>query len=328
MVERVLEADGITKEMIQAQQQRLGLLQRLMGASDEAIAEIAAKEDATLDGDFYNILNRLIETAMVSGDQPSAQRLSDLQRKLLPLTKAGRQILEQSQEVEAAVRSLQGAGQGLTREKLLDMVIKAPSEIQLSVFASMARPGMDYEFFRMLSERIDRARGEERERLTQLRERLLEMTRAIDQQVEARSQRARQNLSTLLQAGDVKEAMLNNLPVVDEFFVHILEEETEAARKQADLDRIAKLNQIREVIEQASAPPAELALIEELLGAADESALQKMIEEHKADLTPEFMEVLTSLAARPQSEQEAELAARIQAVYRAALRQSMQSNLM
>ncbi len=326
MIERVLEGDGITKEMIQAQQKRLGLLQQLMGASDETVAEIAAKEDAILDGDFYNILNRLVETAMANGDEAAAQRLNELQQKLLPLTTTGRQIMEQSKEVEVAIRSLQEVGKNLTREKLLELVIGAPNDTQLSVMVSLARPGMDYAFFQMLSERIDHAEGDERARLTERRERLLEFTQAIDQQMEARSMRARQILDALLQSGNPKDALMQNLPVVDEFFLHVFDEEMERARKAADLEKISKLQQMQEVLEQASTPPPELALIEEFLQAEDGNALQQMMEAHRAEITPEFMELLTSLVTRSQEEQEPELVERIQAIYQMALRMSMQAN--
>lgn len=326
MVERVLEADGITKEMIQAQQKRLALLQQLMDASDEVVAETAAKEDETLDGDFFNILNRLVETAMVNGDEASARRLSELQQKLLPLTTTGRQIMEQSQEVEAAIRTLQEAGKNLTREKLLELVLGAPNETQLSVMVSLARPGMDYTFFQLLSERIDAAQGEERERLAERRERLLEFTRVIDQQMEARSLRAHQILDALLQSANPQEALIQNLPAVDEFFLHALDDEMEKARKAADLEKIGKLQQMQDVLEQASAPPPELALIEEFLHAEDEATLQQMMESHRAEITPEFLDLLTSLVARPQEEQDPELMARIQTVYQTALRISMQAN--
>src|SRR5512136_2920498 len=46
MIERILAADGITKEMIQAQQERMNLLQRLINASDESIVEATKKDDA------------------------------------------------------------------------------------------------------------------------------------------------------------------------------------------------------------------------------------------------------------------------------------------
>ena len=118
MVERILAADGITKEMIQAQQERMNLLQRLINASDESIAEMTSKDDALFDSDFFNLLNRLIEASSVNGDQESAKRLGELQKKLLAQTTFGKQIQEQSKDVEAAIQALQSAGKSLTREKL------------------------------------------------------------------------------------------------------------------------------------------------------------------------------------------------------------------
>ncbi|HEX9091339.1 MAG TPA: CpXC domain-containing protein [Anaerolineales bacterium] len=328
MVERILTADGITREMIQAQQDRMSLLQRLMNASDEAIDEITAKEDGLIDSDFYNLLNRLIETAAVNGDQESAKRLGDLQKKLLPKTTFGRQIQEQSKDVEAAIQALQSEGKSLTREKLLELVIKAPNETQLSVLASLARPGMDYEFFRLLSERIDRARTEGRERLIKLRDLLLEMTRAIDKQMEERLGQAKKILSTILQAKDIRETMAQNLSLVDEFFVQAFNGEMELARKAGDLEKISKLKQVEEVVDTASAPPPEVALIQELLDVANSEAdLQKKLEDHKPEITSEFMDILSNLLVRTESSDDAELKARLNKVFSTALRMSMSANL-
>lgn len=328
MVERILAADGITKEMIQAQQDRMNLLQRLMNAPDETIDEIAVKEDALIDGDFYNLLNRLIEAAVANGDQESAKRLGELQKKLLPKTTFGRQIQEQSKDVEAAIQALQSEGKSLTREKLLELVIKAPNETQLSVLASLARPGMDYEFFRLLSEKIDRARGDGRERLIKLRDQLLEMTTAIDKQVEARLAQARKTISTILQTKDIKETMAQNLSLVDEFFVQAFNEEMEAARKVGDLEKISKLKQVEEVVDKASAPPPEVALIQELLDVANsESDLLKKLEEHKTEITPEFMDILSNLLVRTESGEDAELKERLNKIFSMALRLTMSANL-
>jgi hypothetical protein len=328
MVERILEADGITKEMIQAQKDRQILLERLINASDDTINEIATQEDKLLDSDFFNLLNRLIETAAISGDQESAKRLGDLQKKLLANTTFGKQVQEQSKDVEAAIQTLQSAGKSLTREKLLDMVIKAPNDTQLSVMASLARPGMDYEFFRLLSEKIDRARAEGRERLIKLRDQLLELTRAIDKQMEERLQQGRKNLNTILQAADVKNAMTQNLAVVDEFFVQVFNEEMEAARKVGDLEKISKLKQVEEVVDQANTPPPEVAIIQELLEAADsDDELNKKLDEHKAEITPELMEILSNLLARADSGEDAELKTRMTKVFGAAIRRTMAANL-
>jgi len=328
MIERILAADGITKEMIQAQQDRMNLLQRLVNASDETIAEITAKEDTHFDSDFFNLLNRLIEASAVNGDQESAKRLGDIQKKLLAKTTFGQQIQEQSKDVEAAIQALQSAGKSLTREKLLEMVIKAPNETQLSVLASLGRPGMDYEFFRLLSDRIDRARADGRERLIKLRDQLLELTRAIDKQMEERLSQARKNLSTIVQAKDIKETMTQNLSLVDEFFVQSFNEEMEAARKAGDLEKISKLKQVEEVVDKASTPPPEVALIQELLEAAtSDDELNKKLEAHKTEITPEFMDILSSLLVRTESGEDAELKARMNKVFSSALRITMSANL-
>ena len=328
LVERILAADGITKEMIQAQQERMNLLQRLMNASDENIDEIVTKDDTLFDSDFYNLLNRLIEASAASGDQESATRLGDLQKKLLPKTTFGRQIQEQSKDVEAAIQTLQAAGKSLTREKLLEIVIKAPNETQLSVLVSLGRPGMDYEFFTMLSERIDRARGDGRERLIKLRDQLLEMTRAIDKQMEERLLQVKKNLSTIMQSNDIKQTMIQNLSLVDEFFVQGFNEEMETARKAGDLEKISKLKQIEEVVEKASAPPPEVALVQELIEVADsETELIIKLNEHKAEITPEFMDILSNLLVRTESGDDAELKARLNKVFSAALRITMSANL-
>ena len=328
LMERVLAADGITKEMIQAQQDRMNLLQRLMNASDENFDEIVSKEDASIDSDFYNLLNRLIEASAVNGDQESAKRLGELQKKLLPKTTFGHQIQEQSKDVEAAIKALQSAGNSLTREKLLEMVITAPNETQLSVLASLGRPGMDYEFFSMLSERIDRARGDGRERLIKLRDQLLEMTRLVDKQMEERVLQSKKNLTAILQAKDIAETMIQNISLVDEFFVQVFNEEMEAARKTSDLEKINKLKQVEEVVDKASAPPPEVALIQEFLEAASsESNLLNKLEQHKAEITPEFMDILSNLLVRTESGDDAELKTRLNKVFSAALRISMSANL-
>ncbi len=328
MVERILSVDGITKEMIQAQQERMNLLQKLVNASDESITEITAKDDALFDSDFFNLLNRLIEASAVNGDQESAKRLNEVQKKLLGSTTFGKQVQEQSKDVEAAIQALQSAGKSLTREKLLEMVTKAPNETQLSVLVSLGRPGMDYEFFKLLSEKIERARGDGRDRLITLRDQLLEMTRAIDKQMEERVLQSRKNLNAILQSKDIQGTMAQNLALVDEFFVQIFNEEMEAARKAGDLEKISKLKQVEEVVDKASAPPPEVALIQEFLEAAESDLeLTKKLEEHKIEITPEFMEILSSLLVRTDSGEDAELKSRMNKVFSAALRLTMTENL-
>ena len=327
MVERILEADGITHEMIEAQQQRLNLLQRLLDVSDDSLADVAEQEDDLLDAEFFLLLNSLLEASMLGNDQESAQRLGDLQQKLMPITTFGQQVQEQTKEVEAAVESLREAGEELTREKLLDLVITAPNETRLNALVSLARPGMDYEFFSMLSDRIDRARGDGRTRLIELREHLLEMTQAVDQQMEARANQAQLLLNSLLQAENIEEAMLQSLPAIDEFFIHELDAVLEMARKEGDLEKSAKLKRMQDILEQASAAPPGVELIQNLVDAPDDEERRKLIVANQDEITPEFLETLSNIVAQVDASDDQELAARVKDVYKLVLRFSMEANL-
>jgi hypothetical protein len=327
MIERVLEADGITREMIQAQQNRLNLIQRLMGLSEEAVEQAAKEEDELMDTEFFSILNRLVESAMMAGDEASARALADLQKQLLPLTTAGRKLEAQNREVQEAIRDLQELGDDLTREKLLDMLINAQSDMRVSVLTSLARPALDYEFFQLLTEKIDQAKGSGRERLTQLREQLLEMTREIDRQIESRMQRSREFLNQLIQEEDIAAATEQNLGAIDEAFLQVLNSEMADARQKGDLDKIQKLGQVVQVIQQASAPPPEIEMIEELMEVEDDQARQEWLENNREKVTPEFVDTLTNLVGQSGDGRDKELADRLQEVYRSVLRFSMKSNL-
>ena len=298
LVERILEGDGITKEIIQEQQKRLQLLQRMVDAPDDVLAEVAKKEDKLIDADFFQLISRLAEVAVASGDRDSAARLNDLQKKLIPLTTFGHEIQAQSKEVEAAMQSLQALGQNLTREKLLELFLEAPTDLRLNVLVSMTRQGLDYTFFQMMTEQIEAAQGEKRQKLLSLRERLLDLTRQIDQEMEKRAGQARQVVDALTKAEDVTEATRENLGAVDDFFVRALNEAMEGARKTGDRDKIGRLQKIADVLQEASAPPEEYALIEELVNTENEGELKAKLEANKEQVTPEFLEAVSTLVLR------------------------------
>ena len=328
LVERVLEGDGITREMIQAQQQRLSLLQRLASVADEAARiEIIKQEDALLDQDFFMLLSRLGETALASGDRESAHQLAELQKSLISNSTYGRQLQTQSKEIETALADLQSAGKDLTREKMLELVIHAPNETRLSALVGLARPLLDYAFFQLLSERIDRARADGRARLVDLRAQLLEMTQEIDKQVEAQHKQIRQLINAILQAPNMEEALSKALPAVDEVFEQEIESMLQESRDQGDLDRSGKLQKIIEILQKASAPPPEMALIEDYLDVADDEKRKQFLQDHSEQIDEGFMELLANLTVQTGAGQDKELAERVMAANRQAIRFVMQRNL-
>ncbi len=329
MIERILEADGITREMIEAQQKRLNLLQRLSSASgDDVRLEILRQEEKLVDGEFFALIARLQEAAAATNDQESLKRLGELLSFLLANTEFGRQIKEQNEEFQAALRSLQEVGDGLTREKLLDIVIKAESDTRLKALVNLARPGMDYQFFQLLSERIDRARDKGRQRLVELRRKLLEYTEEYDRRMAVRAEQASRLIETILKAEDVRKATYQNLPGIDDLFISLLTSQIEEARNQGDLERVGKLNQILDVLKDLSKPSEEIAFIEELLEVNDEQERQRLIEDNREKVTPRLLQTLSEILLQAQqSTQEKELVERLHAITRQVRRFSMESAL-
>jgi hypothetical protein len=308
LVEQILEADGITKEMIQANQQRMNLIQRLVNATEDVKAEIVRQEDKNIDSEFFGILDRLIQSNVVTGDENVGVRLTELQKYLLSETTFGKELSSQLQE-------------------LLDLVIKAPNDIRLEALVSLARPGMDYVFFQQLSEKIDRARTDGRTRLVELREKLLQMIDAIDERVAVQVKQARELLSTILGSEKLEEAVMQNLPAIDEFFLQELNRSLEQANKDGDQDKLVKLQQISKAISQASQASQAIQFIEALLKAQDETSRKKLLEENKEQITPEFLNTLSNIVYQVQSGEDLELSAQFKELHRQVLHFSMEKNL-
>ncbi len=338
MVERILEADGVTKEMLEAQEKRMALIQRLMGVSAESLPEVIRQEEALIDEEFFALFSRFAEAALMSGDENALQHLRRVQQALLEHSAIGRELQSATKALEGVQKSLQALGNELTREKLLDLVLTAPDEAHLQAYVQLVRPGMDYEFFQLLSQRIEAAAGEEKERLTSVREKLLSFIDVIDSALRQRREVARRNLDALLKAEDVQAALQANLGAVDEYFVEALTTELEEARRKGDLERSAKLQMVLEMIEQQSAPPPEVALIERLLEKADdEAALLEAIRAEDAETLGNLTEMLSAFIAQLQDsasqaggeegKQQRELLVRMQAVFNAALRLAMEKKL-
>ena len=113
-------------------------------------------------------------------------------------------------------------------------------------------------------------------------------------------------------------------------FVEVLRTALQTAQEKNDTARLQKLQQVVVVLQKASAPPPEVALIQELMEAPDEATLRKAVEEHKELITDEFIQTLGSILAQAQSgeqKQDPQVMERLQALYRMVLRMSMQANL-
>ena len=207
MLETILNKDGISSEMIKSQQERVMLIEKLIQmTSPDARLELIKQNEKNIDEQFFGLFSRIAQNAMQSGQEPIARALIELQKQLLDETAFGRQLKEFVGEVEAATKVLQEAGKSLTREKLLDFVLEAKSEARIRAYVSLARGGMDYVFFQNLTDKIDKASGEEKTRLESIREKLLGFVAEVDKQMEARFKQAQDFVEAILEAGRCGES--------------------------------------------------------------------------------------------------------------------------
>jgi len=333
MIQTILGKDGITPEMLKVQQDRVMLVEKLIQASSADVrSELIKQNVGMFDEQFFALFSRLAQSAMASGQEPVAKQLVDLQKQLLEETEFGRGLKESVGEMEAAQKSLQEAGQGLTRERLLELVIGAPSDARIRAYVSMARGGLDYQFFQLLTEKIDKASADEKSKLEALREKLLEFTNEIDKQMEARYKQAQEFVESLLTQDDVVKAVQQNLDGFTQDAVDIVNQMLRQASEKNDYTRMGKLQKMVEVLREVSTPP-EVAFVEQLLDAPDQPALEKMLDDNKELINDQFMEALIGLVtqvdqAAEQGNPEAKaLREKLSVVYKTALKFSMKKNM-
>src|SRR5512142_874391 len=335
MVETILGKDGITPEMIKAQQERLNLIDRLLQSTAPDVRSELIKQNARLfDEQFFALFSRLLQAGLGSGQEELARQMSELQKQLLSETEYGRKLRESVGELEAAAKSLQEAGQTLTREKLLDMMIHAPSEARLKAYVSLARNGMDYTFFQNLTDLIEKSSGDERKKLEELRDRLLEQVNELDKQMEARYKQAQDFVEKILAQEDVARATQDNLDAFTQEAVDIAQTMLRQASEKNDYARMGKLQKMIEVLQAASAPPPEVAFIEQLLDAPDEAGIEKMLSANASMVNDAFMETLNGLVAQIDAQanqgnnaEAKKLSEKMQQVYKTALKFSMKKKM-
>jgi hypothetical protein len=310
-------------------------VERLLSATSvEARSEIIKEDSALVDVEFFAIFRSLMEGALSSGQEQASHTMEEIQKQLLAETEYGRKVASQTNEIQEAIKTLQAAGKELDREKLLNILIEAPSDDRLNALVSFTRPGLDYLFFQSLTEIIEKSTGEERKKLEALREKLLEITRKIDQHAEEEFKHANALLNNLVAAGNIQQATTEHLDEINDIFVQVLNHALQDANKKNDSVLMPKLQQIVTVLQKASTPPPELTLLEEMLTAPDESALNKKIEQHAAEITPEFSSIVASVITRSEEQaggktsgEEVQMLGKLQDIYRAVLKFTMKKNL-
>ncbi|MGQ9522509.1 MAG: CpXC domain-containing protein [Anaerolineae bacterium] len=308
LVNRVLEADGVTPEMIQAQRDRVDLLKRLLEASTpEKRMALIQENEAMLDENFFRILSLNLEQANALGQKEAFQRLMEVRTLLLEQTAVGRKLAARS-------RALQALQADPTREKLLDLLVKAEDPTTRAALVTFGQPLMDYLFFQKLTRRIESETDEEkRKRLEALREEVMEIREQIRAQAREEVQSKLQLLSELLNSEQPELLARRRLVEMDDLFLDVLTSEMERAQQAGDQETFSRLQEVWQLVMrilQEQVPP-ELLLTTQLLEAPDEETMRRILEANSQMLTEGFLGLLERMEQDLRARGEEEVAQKV-----------------
>jgi hypothetical protein len=318
LIEMVLNADGITPEMINDAKARTQLVQQFVEASDEELEKLIAQHDATIDEKFVQTFSSLAQRLVQSGRPDMAQAVLATQQVVLQKTAFGQQLLAQREAQQAMVEvvadELETLGEDAGREDFLEIAIRYASEDEMKVQAlvGLVRPVMDDEFMALLDARIAAADEADRPALESLKTRLNELMVIIDQQSQLQMNAALQFLQALMTSSNLDEMLQANADMIDNTFLAVLTANAQEAQRRGDAQVAARLNQIYTRVMgmlQQTMPP-EVQFINQLL-TAEEGAVDGLLREGLTAFGPALVEVLGAAAEALEGQGRADLSAKL-----------------
>jgi hypothetical protein len=291
-MDAIMGTMGISQEELDRQRKRMKLLEQLMVMADDAkgLSMMVKGRDADIDPEFFILLGSLIDNAEQGGDGQGMAKLETLRQRLMEITTFGKRLAKR----EEAVASLEAVK---TADELLEKVLAIDLD-QATAVTLAARPLMDYTFFQKLTERLEASNGAEKDRLTKLREHLLNLTEQLDEQGKKAIERAVETLKAIVGDPNPRSAVRARRNELDDLFMNVLEANLQEAEKSKNQDAMRMLSMVwSEVmaIAQEALPP-EVRLVNDLLQAPYPDGTRELLRQHKGEVTPEFLEVLDRLA--------------------------------
>jgi hypothetical protein len=302
-VEAILEADGITREMMAEQEARVQLISELVQVSDDSLrlAALINEHSDKIDVDFFALLAAHIQMAEEQ-QSDSAAVLNQLRQTLIEKTEVGREIGEREKALE---EMLEGIDENTTREELLsrvEAIAPVHAEQVLSMLIAVARPLIDYQFFQLLTQQIEslevEGQAEQAEALKAKRSMILDIAQRLDAEIRARTREKANLLTEIVSSESPRDTIRARLQEFDSVFLSVLEANIAQAQAQHQHEVEGRLLSIRNLIVevmQESAPP-QIRFINQLLQAEYPDGTRSMLRENQAALDDDMLSLFDILA--------------------------------
>jgi len=293
MAEVILQADGVTKEMMDAQKAHVDLINDMLKSTDAAALQKAIEDNrGKITYEFFETLSASIEASQISGQERSAQVLNSLRARLV-------------QEFGLPVgEEIAGAGSKgmLTRGGLIRKLQETAGDAEFEQLVAIGRPLMDYGFFQAITALMEEAEAKgDKERaksLSQLRARVLKITEEMDAAAKKVINQATELVRGAFQSEDPEAYLKEHLEEITEAFFVVLSANLNAAEKDGQKETVAKLERIGEAamkLLQQAVPP-EIQFLNRLMSAPYPDGTLKFLRENAALVTPELLSAMEMIA--------------------------------
>jgi hypothetical protein len=317
-MEKVFATEGITPEMIARQRDQSELLQKMVDTDKETQKQLVNDNQEMIDETFFAMLRAMREAADGSGDEAVSLKLTNLQARLMRGTEVGRRMEKQQQALHEFSQDVRKAD-GLTPELLLKHVLANRNDDSIIAALIVAgQPAFNYQFFLLLSERIEKRQksGIDAAELLALRETLLNIQSEMEERSKEELEKAQQTLQSIIVAEDKVAAVRSKFAQIDNTVLYLLAASIQQSEEQGDVERTIVLQEVQTIIAnqmEQQAPP-EIRLVNRLVRSDSFEKQQQILDEDSDLIRPELVQVMNMLVEDADSRGQDELKDKLQTV--------------
>ena len=309
LMEAILEKDGVTPEMLKAQQEKSDLLRDLVRMNDEpTIRETVRKNDEKIDAAIFEMLGLNLDSAAQANREDIYNKLISLEKVLVEESTYGKKVGIRAKAIETLQKTP-------TRETLLQQLTESDDAETREYLITVGRQLLDYTFFQQLSTRIDAAADEvTRAKLIGLRKEVQDTRVKIEQSQREFMQEKAQLINTIITSDKPMETAVANERMIDEAFLQVVDANIKQATQQAQgADLIKALGGVREIAMQimAQRQPPEMQIINSLLQVKYPDETRAMLEELKEMTDDRFLKVMGQMAEQLAQQDRTDLSAKL-----------------
>lgn len=320
LIEQVLNADGVTPDMLERQRARVRIIESLLAADEGQLPDLIANFDDQIDIQLIQTMAMMAQRVLEDGRADVAEQIIAIQNAVVRGSSAGKAALAQEAVQEQVIAEVAAVVNTLpddpvaARDQILELVQQyVGDDARLQALVGMARPLFDYGFFEMLTAAIAAAPSDQRATLEATRDRLLDMSARVDQQAQAALQAAADFLRMVVGSPNPAAFIEANLDRVDETFLAVLEANLDDANKRGDRGLLQRLNAVYEqamgVIRRTMRP--ELQLINALLSAPDDETASDLLAQNAVAMGAPLLQMMDNVSQMLADRGEQEMLAKL-----------------